>query len=391
MNTTTEKCFGSDFALMDWQEFNCMRCKKAVWYNQRLHRMPQYRCAVQEQIEGQFSGERMEINTRTFDATREKRCQFFCNKSQHEGVMNFARGESLVKAQPKEEAKEEAKVEQPTLTTTKEEEKPMAPKHNAAPLIKTAVLDSGLMKLAQESGLNYEDLKAAEQKMLHTKVVNGVTVPDLAQSRFKEKIHKETTDMLKTFTWQENMMIAFVPLVIMHIAWVYAEKARTGFATQKVSVTAKLSRALKFARQEYLNSLEKDLDWRHLRRIEEQSDRFLTEYGTDFAIFFYTVKAEYIKEYPDSFLATERTNAFISLLLCRFCEEHNNRMDKVIEKKLGYSAHLKNPFVTKMEEIMDAYFSPCEIKDMSKIDMCLRIFERNINGIEFVVDDSEQR
>ena len=48
---TNKSCFDSDKELMIWQDTNCLQCKKAVWYNQRLKKMPQYRCAIQKQIE----------------------------------------------------------------------------------------------------------------------------------------------------------------------------------------------------------------------------------------------------------------------------------------------------------------------------------------------------
>nr|DAQ37293.1 MAG TPA: hypothetical protein [Caudoviricetes sp.] len=33
---TNKSCFDSDKELMIWQDTNCLQCKKAVWYNQRL-------------------------------------------------------------------------------------------------------------------------------------------------------------------------------------------------------------------------------------------------------------------------------------------------------------------------------------------------------------------
>lgn len=67
MKKTTEPCFSNGTEFMVWQDENCCQCKKAVWYNEKLDRYPQYRCAVQKQIEGQAAGID-EISQRTYDA-----------------------------------------------------------------------------------------------------------------------------------------------------------------------------------------------------------------------------------------------------------------------------------------------------------------------------------
>ena len=105
MKTTTQQCFHDGMKMMVWQEKNCFNCAKAVFYNQRLKRMPQFKCAVQKQIEGQANGE-MEINQRTFDAVQNKECPFFKSKFVKEETdkaeilpvrNDFVKGQSLVK------------------------------------------------------------------------------------------------------------------------------------------------------------------------------------------------------------------------------------------------------------------------------------------------------
>ena len=70
--------------------------------------------------------------------------------------------------------------------------------------------------------------------------------------------------MLETFTWDENMMIAFVPLVISKIAWWYAEKVMKYCADHRISEVKKLGRAIKEVRTKYIDDLRKDLDFAHI-------------------------------------------------------------------------------------------------------------------------------
>ena len=43
--------FSNGTEFMWWQERNCERCVKAVWYNEKTDTFPKYRCAIQKEIE----------------------------------------------------------------------------------------------------------------------------------------------------------------------------------------------------------------------------------------------------------------------------------------------------------------------------------------------------
>lgn len=76
MNTTNERIFANDIKMSYWQQDNCMRCAKAVWYNTQLGRCPKYKCALQRDMEAQAAGD-MEINERSFNACHNaKICPF---------------------------------------------------------------------------------------------------------------------------------------------------------------------------------------------------------------------------------------------------------------------------------------------------------------------------
>lgn len=95
MKVTSEPCFKNGSGLMMWQERNCCRCQKAVWYNAKLDRYPNYKCAVQRDIEHQAAGI-MEINERSFHAAHEtSTCPFFKGKEEDkttEEVLDFSKG-----------------------------------------------------------------------------------------------------------------------------------------------------------------------------------------------------------------------------------------------------------------------------------------------------------
>ena len=409
----TEKlCFAIDKDLMLWQEANCINCKKAVWYNQRLGKMPQYRCAIQKQIEVQAAGE-AEINERTYKATRCKKCAFFKPKEERPDapaeVLDFSKGESLMKsdmplvATTKDAPLIDAKglLKQPTSKLSDKETREALEKCNYYTDLLAGVdqlprdisthPDPALFKLAMETGVDYDALKDAERRMFDTLCEKGQLPPVFTETNFKKQVKNDVHTMLETFTWEENMMIAFVPLVISHIAWLYAEKVMKYCADHRIPETVKLSRAVKHVRQEYVGSLKKDLDAKHVSRIEEQTEQFCKLYANDFTIMWYCVNSEYCKRYPDDELLSMRTDAYVSILLCRFLVAHNKRMDKIIEAKMGFAQSIKNPYMDKLESCMDAYCGEYTIQNTDNINACLRILEKNIKSINFEIDDSEPK
>ena len=48
----------------------------------------------------------------------------------------------------------------------------------------------------------------------------------VTEATFKKMMEKDVELMLGTFTVQENMQMAFTPLIVAAIVWIYAYKAR---------------------------------------------------------------------------------------------------------------------------------------------------------------------
>lgn len=174
-------------------------------------------------------------------------------------------------------------------------------------------------------------------------------------------------------------------LVISHLAWMCAEKVMKYCAEHKIPETVKLSRAVKHVRQEYVDSLKKDLDARHIQRIEKQTEEFFKEYTSDFTIFWYCVNSQYKKQFPGDIYKDMKTDAFLGVLMCRFLVDHNKRMDKIIEAKMGFAQSIKNPYMDKLETCLDAYCGNQVIECDTNIKACLKVLEKNINEIDFEI------
>ena len=363
MKTTSQQCFSNGTNMMIWQERNCCQCKKAVFYNTKLGRMPQYRCAIQKQIEGQANGE-LEINQRSFDATQGKECPFFKNNEETDVLSvpnyeNFAKGESLVKV-TKESAVNEPK------STEKEV----------------------FVKIGNDL-VPEKEAKEAEKRMFATiqeKMNKGELPPVFTEEQFREDVNNGVQEMLESFTWKENMMISFIPLLIANIAWTYTDKVLQFCVENRISEVKKLGRTVKEVRQRYMNTLKKDLDPAHIANIEEQTNKFMTESSKNFTIFWFTVNGAIKLEYPDAEYTELMTDAFCGYLMIDFLRQHNKRMDKLIASKMGQSNSIMHPDMVALQRLLDAYLPEgFEVKDRCKIDLALKIIGMSLENIDFEI------
>ena len=331
--------------------------------------MPQYRCAVQQQIEGQQMGEN-EVNQRTFDAVQGKTCQFFVPKVEQVEILDFSKGESIYRDDPPQEDP----MDQETAPAPQDQPK-------------ATVHDATLLRMSMEKNIPIEELEAAEKRMFEAIAKNGVLPPMASREmEFKQQVKDETRQMLETFTWEENMMIAFVPLVISKIAWWYAEKAMKFCADNRIQEVKKLARAIKEIRQKYIDDLRKDLDLAHINNVETQAVQFIEEYKRDFQIMQIQVNQAIKREYPDIEYIEMRTDAVCGITMIQFLKKHNRDMDKIIAQKMGASKSITNPCMVSLETLLDAYLpTGFKIQDTRQIDLCVRVLANRVREIDFEV------
>ena len=358
MKATTERIFANDIQMMLWQEKNCCRCTKAI----NTSKATVYKCALQRDMECQQKG-LWQINERSVKLVKgvdvcplmkPKETIIPCVDVPVIDAHEFAKGKPI--EQPKQEA----------------------PKKEVTQTFSDA------------------EIKAAEKRMFDTiwnneiapnvgNAIKNVQAP-MSEARFKELARRDAQTMLDTFTWEENMMIAFVPLIISKVAWVYAEKALKYCADNRISEFKKLGRSIKELRQKYLDVLRLDLDFTHIHRIESQTLQFMDECNYHLTILWYQVN-QYIKNHaPEMPHDIMRTDAAIAVLMARYLKAHNKRMDAVIAAKMGRSQSIDNPQMIALEKLLMQYFpADFKLETNANLDLCGKIFANNLSKIEFEV------
>lgn len=250
--------------------------------------------------------------------------------------------------------------------------------------------DAILRNLAERTGESYNVLKTAEQRMFETIIRKGDMTPRTAEEVFKRQVDLAAEKMLDTFTWEENVMICFVPLIISQLAWTYAERVLTYCASHRISETTKLCRAVKHIKTEYENMVLIDLSYDKFMDVKRQAAEFADLYAKDFYILWFSVNARYKQLYPNEFLVDMKTDAYIGILMCRYLAEHNKRMAKLISTKMGSTDDIANPFMVRLETCLDAYCGDQVITDDYNIRTAMKIIHNKLMTSEFYPNGKPQ-
>lgn len=210
----------------------------------------------------------------------------------------------------------------------------------------------------------------------------------IKEDAFRKEVAEETSKLLTDFTKEEQINIAFVPLIFNHIAWIYAMKAVQISVNDRIEMLKKVTRGIRKLRADYEREVSKDLDYRHQKHVEDETERFVSEYQYNFTILYFSVIRELDKKMPDYDHKEMRAYAIISMLMIKFVDEHNKRMDALIASKLGKSRpSVRMQVMDALYACMDAYASVSPAFDYSFADIksSMEIIRCKLNQIEFEI------
>ncbi len=214
--------------------------------------------------------------------------------------------------------------------------------------------------------------------------MSNVSRTPITEAQFKRKIHSDTLTMLETFTFQENMNISFVPLIITEVAWRYAEDVIKYAAENRISETIKLSRSVRELREKYISECKKDIDNNHVERLKRTADEYIRKNQRDLVLLYYSMNGELKKTWPTCSHLSMKTNACIALVFLRLLEIHNNNMNDLIASKLdSYVPSVTNPINETLKEYMKKFASPCEVAFEGHIETSMKILQKRFGLITF--------
>lgn len=215
------------------------------------------------------------------------------------------------------------------------------------------------------------------------------TVKVNSEQDFQREVIINTKQLYNSFTFQEQMEIAFFPLVITEIAWRYAYKVLDEAAAHKINETVKLSRAVRELRKKYLDDLKIDLDSRHLSTLNRAVDEFLDNNAIEFTKLYFSVNNEVKRIDAEIKYKELRTYAYISLAMIDALRRHNKSMNDVIAERLSTNTRMRSILVpartSVLGDCMEAFLSPLRYVNILHVDTAIKIILNKIRMSEFVI------
>lgn len=225
---------------------------------------------------------------------------------------------------------------------------------------------------------------------MRKEIENPLNEKEWKEKMFRKQIAESMRKMIETLTIAEQMRVFFVPLIITHLAWVYADKAMACASRDKVSLLKKLSRTLKMVHQRYNDELRRELDYNHLQNVIKQTEMCMDEISRDLTILYFTVNQELKRKVPQYGFDEQRTYAIISTLFIDLLKQHNREMDKLLAEKLNdrnLAPSIVPPLIQSLHTGMVA-FAGVEGKfdyREQNVVMAMKVIKNRIDSIEFSV------
>lgn len=182
-----------------------------------------------------------------------------------------------------------------------------------------------------------------------------ISVEQLKEESFRKTVAADVKRIKEAFSVQEQIQIAIIPIIIAHLAWIYAMQVAQMCAENRIEELKKVVRCVRMLRNEYLNELMKDLRQGQITHLEKQAEVFMNEYEYHFTIFFFSINREMLAKMPDTHLAEMRSKAIAAMCMIKLLDEHNAEMDQLISKKTAQSkANVRMPIIDALYDCMDA-------------------------------------
>ena len=212
---------------------------------------------------------------------------------------------------------------------------------------------------------------------------------ELRERAFKDECRNETEEIKKNFTFEEHIQIAFIPLVISHLSFVYGNQCRQAAVANKISILRPLTRAFDKLHKSYIEQISLDLNREHRQQIEEQSNLFMKTYAWDFQVLWFSVNAQLKRVHPDYPHLDLRTSALCGVIMVDMLIDHNHRTDKMIAKKLGHPTNtITNPKLESLRRLLMGYAGEADKFNFEERNILLskKILLKRIYEIQFEVN-----
>lgn len=207
---------------------------------------------------------------------------------------------------------------------------------------------------------------------------------------FKKTVAEDVRRKVEKFTFDENIMITFVPLVMAEVAWYYALEVVDEVSRQRRESSKKLTRSIRQLRDAYLKTCRMDLDEAHIRRVMDVSYDYINACTNEFEMLWLELNGEIKRGWSQLDDPDTRTDALICVIILDVLDDHNRKMDELIKERLGSVVPYRNKVNDALRNGMMAFVRPADVKYSAHVETIKVIMANKLSTIRFSQEDFKQ-
>ena len=203
----------------------------------------------------------------------------------------------------------------------------------------------------------------------------------------------EGTERLRSrLTLKEQYDVVFTPLILGHLAWLFAWRAQRYCRERRLEGFKKASREVDRLRNLYVTDAEpRALSPKEREAVEKSAMELVEQMDRDLRILWYSVNGAILRDYPDLDHDVMRTDAYISILMALMLRDHENKVSRMLADRFGCDARdLMNPHIEALAEVMLDYSGRVYLRGDRHVGICRSILRKNIVRIRYRSDDGKE-
>lgn len=204
---------------------------------------------------------------------------------------------------------------------------------------------------------------------------------------FRLQCTSDVQKKLEAFTVSENLRMAYEPVLIEAVAWVYAMKVAEYCSANRVEKYKKTTRQLRELNGLYLSSQAKDLTTMIRQRLQDGASEWVQLCVRDLSIIWFSVNTA-LKQHGGLDHLDMRTDAYICLLIIRLYHREDDRIAEKIARRLKQQKKiLPNPTIDALGVLMRKYLENITPDYSRHEENALGILKNDLQYINYNVTD----
>ena len=204
---------------------------------------------------------------------------------------------------------------------------------------------------------------------------------------FRLQCTADVQKKLECFTMEENLRMAYEPVLIEAVAWVYAMKVADYCSTLRVEKYKKTTRQLRELNGVYLSSQAKDLTTMIRQRLQDGASEWVQLCVRDLSIIWFSVNTA-LKQHGGLDLLDMRTDAYICLLIIRLYHREDDRIAEKIARRLKQpKRNLPNPTIDALGVLMRCYLDHVNVDYERHEENALGILKNDLQYVNYDITD----